>query len=224
MAKPKNRLLFSKGGRACYISHLDLMATFQRVFLRAEVPIWQTQGFNKHAYVSIALPLSVGYSSDCEILEFNLDEGMPMEEVPARMNACMPEGIRVLRCYAIETPIKKLAEIDWTVTMEYDGGVPEGAVQEIADLLGRESLVIQKKSKKAKKGYTELDLIPMIHAWEMTPAEDAIQVHARLMAQNPGLNPAVIMDTIRAQCPDAAPDFVRCHRNEIFDVEGNVFR
>ena len=224
MAKPRNRLLFSKGGRARYISHLDLMATFQRVFLRAGVPIWQTQGFNKHAYVSIALPLSVGYSSDCEILEFNLDEGMPMEEVPAHMNACMPEGIRVLQCYAIEKPIKKLADIDWTVTMEYDHGVPENAVEEITDLLGRESLVIQKKSKKAKKGYTELDLIPMIHTWEMTSAEHAIQVHARLMAQNPGLNPAVIMDTIRAQYPDAAPDLVRCHRNEIFDAEGNVFR
>lgn len=224
MAKPRNRLLFSKGGRARYISHLDLMATFQRVFLRAGVPIWQTQGFNKHAYVSIALPLSVGYSSDCEILEFNLDEGMPMEEVPVHMNACMPEGIRVLQCYAIETPIKKLADIDWTITMEYDGGVPESAVGEITDLLGRDSLVIQKKSKKAKKGYTELDLIPMIHTWEMTPSEHAIQVHARLMAQNPGLNPAVIIDTIRAQCPDAAPDFVRCHRNEIFDAEGTVFR
>lgn len=118
----------------------------------------------------LALPLSVGYSSDCEILEFNLDEGMAMDEVPARMNACMPEGIRVLQCYAIETPIKKLAQIDWTVTMEYDNGVPEGAVQEIAALLGRESLVIQKKSKKAKKGYTELDLIPMITSGRMTPA------------------------------------------------------
>ena len=218
------RVWFEKRGAVRYISHLDLMATFQRVFLRAGVPIWQTQGFNKHAYVSIALPLSVGYSSDCEILEFNLDEGMSLEEVPVHMNACMPEGIRVLQCYAIEKPIKKLADIDWTVTMEYDHGVPEGAVEEIADLLGRESLVIQKKSKKAKKGYTELDLTPMIHTWEMTPAEHAIQVHARLMAQNPGLNPAVIMDTIRAQCPDAAPDFVRCHRNEIFDAEGTVFR
>lgn len=224
MAKPRNRLLFSKGGRACYISHLDLMATFQRVFLRAGIPIWQTQGFNKHAYVSIALPLSVGYSSDCEILEFNLDEGMAMDEVPARMNACMPEGIRVLQCYAIETPIKKLAQIDWTVTMEYDNGVPEGAVQEIAALLGRESLVIQKKSKKAKKGYTELDLIPMIHIWEMTPAEHEIQVHAQAHGPNPGLNPSVIMDTICTQCPDAAPDFVRYHRNEIFDGDGKVFR
>ena len=224
MAKPKHRLLFTKGGRARFISHLDLMATFQRVFLRAEVPIWQTQGFNKHAYVSIVLPLSVGYSSDCELLEFNLGEGMDMAEVPERMNACIPEGIRVLRCYAMEQPIKQLAEIDWTGTMEYDPGVPGGAVAGINRLLDRESLVIQKKSKKAKRGYTEIDLIPMIHAWEMTPEDDVIRVHARLMAQNPGLNPAVILDTIRNHCPEAAPDFVRYHRNEIFDLHGKVFR
>ena len=101
-------LLFSKNGRACYISHLDLMATFQRVFLRAGVPIWQTQGFNKHAYVSIALPLSVGYSSDCEILEFNLDEGMGMDLVPAHMNAACRRDSRlsVLRH-------RNAAEKDW---------------------------------------------------------------------------------------------------------------
>lgn len=224
MAKPKNRLLFSKHGRACYISHLDLMSTFQRVFLRAEVPIWQTEGFHKHAYVSIALPLSVGYSSDCEILEFNLDEGMPLSEVPDRMNASMPEGIRVLQCYAIEAPMKKLAEIDWTITMEYDNGVPAHAVQAITGLLEQTSLVIQKKSKKSKKGYTELDLIPMIHLWEMAPSENRIQVHARLMAQNPGLNPAIVLNAIQAQCPDASPDFVHYHRNEIFDGDGAVFR
>lgn len=66
----------------------------------------------------------MGYSSDCEILEFNLDEGMGMDLVPAHMNACMPEGIHVSQCYAIETPLKRLAEIDWSITMEYDGGVP----------------------------------------------------------------------------------------------------
>ncbi len=224
MAKPKHRLRFTKSGRACYISHLDLMATFQRVFTRAEVPIWQTQGFNKHAYVSIALPLSVGYSSDCELLEFTLNEGMAPEEVPAHMNETMPEGIHVVECYPIETPLKRLAEIDWTLVMEYDNGVPEHAVAEIETLLGQESLVIQKKSKKSKKGYTEIDLIPMIHLWEMTAEEERITVHARLMAQNPGLNPSIVIDTIRNLCPDAAPDFVRYHRNEIFDGEGKVFR
>lgn len=109
-----------------------------------------------------------------------------MDLVPAHMNACMPEGIHVSQCYAIETPLKRLAEIDWSITMEYDGGVPATAVTEIEALLGQEALVIQKKSKKAKKGYTEIDLIPMIHRWEMAPEENRIRVHARPDGSEPG--------------------------------------
>ena len=219
-----NRLLFEKTGDAVYLSHLDLMRIFQRAFRRADILIWHSQGFSPRAYVSIALPLSVGYSSDCELLEFTLNEGMAPEDVPSHMNETMPEGIRVVECYPIETPLKRLAEIDWTLIMEYDNGVPEHAVAEIQALLGQESLVIQKKSKKSKKGYTEIDLIPMIHLWEMTPEAGCITVHARLMAQNPGLNPSIVIDTIRNLRPDAAPDFVRYHRNEIYDGEGKVFR
>ena len=72
-----DRLLFSKTGRAKYISHLDLMRTFQRAFARAHIQIKHTEGFNPHPFVSIALPLSVGYSSQCEILEFGLMGDMP---------------------------------------------------------------------------------------------------------------------------------------------------
>ena len=60
-----DRLLFSKTGRAKYISHLDLMRTFQRAFARAKIAIKHTEGFHPHPFVSIALPLSVGYSSQC---------------------------------------------------------------------------------------------------------------------------------------------------------------
>ena len=93
-----DRLLFSKTGRAKYISHLDLMRTFQRAFARAKIPIKHTEGFNPHPFVSIALPLSVGYSSQCEILEFGLMEGTGREEVPGRLTAAMPEGIVVHQC------------------------------------------------------------------------------------------------------------------------------
>ena len=87
------RLLFEKTGNAIYISHLDLMRTFQRAFFRAGIPIKHTEGFNPHAFVSIALPLSVGYSSQCEILEFGLLAGVSEGEVPARMNAALPEAL-----------------------------------------------------------------------------------------------------------------------------------
>ena len=94
---PDQRISFSKTGRARYISHLDLMRTFQRAFLRAEVPIRHTEGFNPHAYVSIPLPLSVGYSSECEIMEFGLMGEVPLSEVPWRLTRTLPEGITVHR-------------------------------------------------------------------------------------------------------------------------------
>ena len=54
----KLRLRFEKTGRAIYISHLDLMRTMQRVFLRADCPLKYSEGFNPHALISILLPLS----------------------------------------------------------------------------------------------------------------------------------------------------------------------
>ena len=62
---------FAKEGRAKYISHLDLMHTMQRAMARCQMPLWFTEGFNQHAYVSVALPLSTGYSGECEFLDFN---------------------------------------------------------------------------------------------------------------------------------------------------------
>ena len=62
-AGTKLRLRFAKEGRAVYISHLDLMRTMQRAFLRAEYPLKYSEGFNPHAQISIVMPLSVGTSA-----------------------------------------------------------------------------------------------------------------------------------------------------------------
>ena len=86
------RIQFIKTDRARYISHLDLMRTFQRAFLRADLHVRLTEGFNPHAYVSIALPLSVGFSSQCEILEFGLPEGEDRSQVPERLTRALPEA------------------------------------------------------------------------------------------------------------------------------------
>lgn len=56
----KLRLLFRKEGRAVYISHLDLLRTFQRVFLREGLVLRHSQGFHPHPLLSFALPLPGG--------------------------------------------------------------------------------------------------------------------------------------------------------------------
>ena len=144
-----DRLLFSKTGRAKYISHLDLMRTFQRAFARAKIAIKHTEGFHPHPFVSIALPLSVGFSSACEVLECQV-LNVPLEEVPARMNAALPAGITVTRCYEGVRPVKELCYVNYIVTLEYESGAPFGAERDIQALLERDSLVMTKRSKKAK--------------------------------------------------------------------------
>lgn len=217
------RIRFSKTGRARYISHLDLMRTFQRGFLRADIHVKHTEGFNPHAYVSIALPLSVGFSSECEILEFGIPADMSREELPARLTAALPEGIEVSRCYDATRPMKQLTHVNYIITMDYADGVPAHAEQTIRELLGQESFVISKRSKKAKSGQVQLDLIPLVKKVNYDNTSSSLVLDAVFQAQNPGLNPSLLIGAIMEKCPELQPDFVSYHRKEVLDNELNTF-
>ena len=94
------RALFEKTGDAIFISHLDLMRLFQRAFKRAGLKLTHSQGFNPRPSVSIALPLSVGVESECELLDFDLyGDTVPMEEIRDRLNAALVAGVRVKEVY-----------------------------------------------------------------------------------------------------------------------------
>lgn len=212
-----DRLLFSKTGRAKYISHLDLMRTLQRAFSRAEIEIKHTEGFHRHPFVSIALPLSVGYSSQCEILEFGLISGATPEELPEKMNAVLPEGIIIHRCFPAKKPLKELTYINYIINMEYEEGRPLEAETALKEMLSRPSLVVEKKSKKAKSGFTEVDLIPLIHSWNLECRRDSMTLDTVLAAQNPGLNPELIRAAFCKEFPEYAPDFATFHRRAVLD-------
>ena len=125
------RLLFSKTGNAVWISHLDLMRLFQRAFQRAGLPLTHTKGFNPRPSVSIALPMSVGVSSVCELLDFSLDgQEVPCLEIRDRLNGALVSGIRILDVYPDGGKLKNLAWMDCRLRLEYDEGLPENAVSE----------------------------------------------------------------------------------------------
>ena len=218
-----NRLLFSKTGDAVYLSHLDLMRVFQRAFKRADILIWHSQGFSPRAYVSIALPLPVGTESRCEILDFEIEDGsVALSELADRLNAVLPAGIRVLRAYESARKIKELTRLQAEVTLEYDGGVPDGAQKALAGFFAQESIVITKRSKKGDK---ELDIRPHIHALSITAAgAGELRLECVLSAQNPGLNPQLLVSAIETHLPDWKPDFARICRVEVLDDENQPFR
>ena len=217
------RLLFEKRGNAIWISHLDLMRLFQRSFKRAGLPLTHTQGFNPRPSVSIALPLSVGVESHCELLDFDLDgEKVSCDDIKNRLNKTLVKGIRVLSVYDDGAKLKHLAYLDAVITLEYDSGIPEGAGEAIQSLFSREMLVLE---KKGKNGIQQQDIIPMIRSLAAQQTDgNTLCIQARICCQNPTLNPAQIAAAVNLYLPEFAPDHSTCCRLEVYDTENKVFR
>lgn len=212
----KYRLIFEKNGRAKYISHLDLMRTFQRVFKRAGIEVKHTEGFNPHAHISIALPLPVGMESVCEIMDFEtliaLENGV-IEE----LNKSMPEGIKAIKIYENTRKTGEIAWVGCELTLIYDRGIPAAAVSDINELFNSESIIV---SKKSKKGRVDFDIIPCIKSLKINEnGSNEILIDAIVAAQNPSLNPMLITDAIAKYLPETAPDFSCCVRKTLMDKD-----
>ena len=218
------RILFEKKGNAVWISHLDLMRLFQRAFKRAGLPLTHTQGFNPRPSVSIALPLSVGVESSCELLDFDLDgDKVANRIVRGKLNDYLVPGIRVIKVYDNMQKIKHLAYLDTVVTMEYDAGVPADAVSRMEALFASEEVLVEKKTKT--NGIQDQNIIPMIKSIEIIQTDDhTVAMKARVCCQNPTLNPTQLHGAVVRYLPDLTPDFVKNERVEIYDADGNVFR
>lgn len=217
------RALFQKTGNAIYISHLDLMRLFQRAFKRADLPLTHTKGFNPRPSVSIAMPLSLGVESRCELLDFDLeDPGISEGDILHRLNQTLVEGVEVLSVYSDGRKLKHLAYLDCMVTLEYDSGIPENAEAKINDLFRKDQLIVEKKSKN---GPTEQDILPMVRRLTVIRENDReLNIAARVCCQNPTLNPMQLYAAVERYLPELTADFVRCSRLEIYDTEEKVFR
>ena len=217
----KLRMRFSKTGRAIYISHLDLMATMQRAFSRAGSRLKYSEGFNPRPQISIALPLSVGTGSVCELMDFRLLEEVDITLLTQRLNATMPEGIAVQEIYE---PSRKITELKWLAIdgeFEYDARSVDIMQRKLTDFFGRESIVIEKKTKR---GFGETDIRPSIREIVFAAEKESVHVRAVISAQNPTLNPDLLAAALRVHAPELAPDFAKFTRIETYDAEMKEFR
>ena len=218
------RLLFEKKGNAVFISHLDLMRLFQRAFKRAGLLLKHTQGYNPRPSVSIALPLSVGVESSCELPDFEIENTEPVscEQIREALNRSLIEGVRVLDVYNNGRKYRELACLRCKLLLEYDEGVPAGAEDAIRDLFSRKELILPKKTKS---GVQDQDIIPMIRSLEIIRVgEERLEIDCVICCQNPTLNPAQLTLAIETHLPEYVPSFCKCCRMEIYDQNNQVFR
>ena len=153
------RVFFSKTGRAVYISHLDLYRLFQRAIKRAKLPIWETEGFNPHVYITFALPLALGTAGECESLDTKLTEDISTDELVRRFNEALPRDIRVT---GAAEPVRKPVDIalsEYEAEFECDEAAFDAFLT--ADHIPAE--------KKTKRGTAELDLKEHLNILEQRP-------------------------------------------------------
>ncbi|HBV98746.1 MAG TPA: hypothetical protein DEF36_17150 [Desulfotomaculum sp.] len=99
---PRYRIRYSKEGAAKFISHLDMLRTFERVVRRAGIPVSFSQGFNPHPRFSFGFPLSVGVSGLEEYVDIDLDTAVSPEEVAQALDRAMPPGMKVTGARPVE--------------------------------------------------------------------------------------------------------------------------
>lgn len=217
-----SRVLFEKIGNARFISHLDLMRVFQRAFKRAGLSLTHTQGFNPRPSVSIALPLSLGVESHCELLDFALEQNVNPEEVRTRLNAALVEGVKVLAVYEQGDKIKNLTFLRSRLTLEYDAGISDEAIAQMEQLFSLPELVVE---KWGKNGVCQQDILPMIRSMSVKRISDReVEMEVLHCCQNPSLNPMQIGAAVTKYLPDLTPGYIRCCREEIYNHEERIFR
>lgn len=212
MDKTNIRLAFSKTGRAVYISHLDLMRVFQRAFYKVELPLRYTEGFNPHAYLSVALPLPLGIESLCERLDFGVAGDVDLEALPTFLNRMLPEGLVVTGAETAKRPLTEISFLEVCFTADAVCGA-----RRLRELFAGPVVV----DKRTKKGVAKLDITTLIKSIEFEDEGSVIAGKAVICAQNPTLSPEYIENAAREFAdPEAVFSFIR---TGLLDAEERPF-
>ncbi len=214
------RLVYSKTGRARYISHLDLMRTMQRVFKRAGIPLWYTQGFNPHAYLMFPLALPLGTDSCVEILDVALVEELGFDEIKERLNDAMPEGLRI---ESVAKPVMKHTEIaSAEYQIRFTCNCDAGKARELfLDFLGQDKIEIEKRTKK--KGVNLVDIKPHIKLVSLSVENDEVVADLILPAGNSfNLNTSAVMEAF-CRVKEVEIDSIYTERTKIMTESGENF-
>lgn len=215
----KLRLRFAKTGRAVYTSHLDVMRTMQRSFLRAGIPLKYSEGFNPHPQISVLLPMSLGTSSVCELMDFRVAEKLPGNAVQL-LNRALPEGIQALEIYESDNKPVLLKWLQVEGRLEYDSAADKVS-EAMSELFSRENLIVVRKTKRGEK---ETDIRPAINQISLRQDGEEVRLSAVISAQEPTLNPQLLISAIAKYAPGYSPDFCRFERIETYDAKMSVFR
>lgn len=186
------RIFFEKRGESAYISLLDLQRVFHRLLKMSGLPVWYTQGFNPHIYLSFSCPLSLGQESLCESCEVKTEQeqidGVAWQNA---LQPLMPRGIRITKVAPAREKVGEIATAAYQVTMP----AQSAAAIEVYNAASTAEI-----TKKTKRGQKTLDLKEYLAQIEYETQGEMLHFTVQLpcgSGEALNLNPSLLMDCLK---------------------------
>lgn len=191
------RIWFKKMGMSRYVSHLDLMRAMTRTVRRAKLPLWYTEGFNPHPYMTFALPLSLGMESLCESMDVRIEGDITNEGISELLKGAMPPGIELTDVTDPVHDPKVIALGEFDILFDADKNA-ERLAEVVKKMLSQDSLIVQKLGKKGRhKVLKDIDLIEHIKSFKVGIMGERVKLTVTLPAgSTTNVNPSLLADEI----------------------------
>ncbi len=195
----KYLISFTKLGYIKYTSHLDMLRLFKRSFKRAGIELVYSQGFNPHPDMAFCQPLSLGYESICELLEFEINKPMEPEKIMTRLNEIMPKGISITSCIPLDDKMKSIASTCYEASYKIEIPTIDRCNHSTEDLLQQyldQKQIVALKSSKKHRETKELDIKPKIREIKANIVDNIIIMYTRLDAgSHSNLSPELLISS-----------------------------
>ena len=189
------RIFYKKTGRMKFMSHLDMNRYITRLIKKSRIPIWFTEGFNCHAYITFALPLSLGMTCDYDSVDIRvIDDSFSNEMIKTALDNHVTDGMEVI---SVCEPFMKPADIAFA---EYELHFEDkkDTLNKIKVFFEQDSIFVQKKGKKGK--VSEIELISKIKSLNIDFNDDCLKINIILPAgNNENINPNLFVDKFRSE-------------------------
>lgn len=213
---------YAKEGPARFLSHLEVMRTFERACRRARLPLKYSGGYNPRPHLSFAAPLGVGVSSRAELVEVGLERPIPPEEVREKLSPELPEGFSVVEVAEIPAWAPALMSRVRLASYEIDfQPEPYPGAEELAaktrQFLRQEHIPVVRETPKGRK---EKNIRPGIYGMQAALAPPHVTVDVFLAAGSEGhIRPDELLEAYLHFGGWRATDAARICRTGLYAVD-----
>ena len=215
------RLWYKKSGLAVYTSHLDMNRCFTRAVRRAGIPLWYTEGFNPHPYLTFLLPLPLGTAGEREPLDIRTVEDISAEEIKKRLNAVLPEGLEIVDVTEARDKANEIVTASYEITARFESEAEaENFAKTVTDIIGTGTLEAEKRSKR---GIKTVNLCEFVRSFDAKADRNSAVIHTVLLTgTQQNLNAGLLEETLE-KAADTHPETLTIVRKEIYKENNELF-